>query len=137
VSLDGPPPYFQFPGTARAALEFYRSVFGGTVQISTFEEFGRTDGEPSAVAHGMLTGDVPVFAADAGAGESTFAATGLLLSLLGAAPPSVLRRWFDALAVGGDVLDPLQVRPWGDSDGQVRDAFGVTWLIGFEASAQD
>lgn len=47
----------------------------------------------------------------------------------------MLRHWFDALAEGGTVVDALQQRPWGDWDGTVRDAFGVTWLIGFEASA--
>ena len=29
-------------------------------------------------------------------------------------------------------MDPLQVRPWGDSDGQVVDRFGVHWLIGLQ-----
>ena len=29
--------------------------------------------------------------------------------------------------------DPLQKRPCGDDDGQVRDRFGLTWLIGFGA----
>ncbi len=47
----------------------------------------------------------------------------------------MLRGWFDDLASDGAVIDPLQERPWGDWDGTVRDAFGVTWLIGFEAGA--
>jgi PhnB protein len=28
----------------------------------------------------------------------------------------------------------LQVRPWGASDGQVIDRYGLHWLIGFEDS---
>ena len=40
----------------------------------------------------------------------------------------------DAVA-HGQLTGGLQQRPWGDWDGTVRDAFGVTWLIGFEASA--
>jgi PhnB protein len=130
-------PYFAFPGTAADALELYRSVFGGEVTTHSFADFGRTDGPAGAIAHGMLVGPVPLFAADAAVGEESFAATGLLMSLLGAAGPTTLRAWFDALADGGTVLDPLQVRPWGDSDGQVRDRFGVTWLLGFEAAATD
>lgn len=137
MSLDGPTPYFLLPGTARAALEFYQGVFGGEVRVNTFADLGRTDGDPASVAHGMLVGDVGLFAADMGTGETPFAASGLLLSLLGAAPPNMLRRWFADLSVGGTVLDPLQERPWGDSDGQVRDAYGVTWLLGYEASAAD
>jgi PhnB protein len=30
------------------------------------------------------------------------------------------------------VVDDLQRRPWGASDGQVRDRYGVRWLIGYE-----
>jgi PhnB protein len=130
-----PSPYFQFPGTARAALEFYQGVFGGELQSWSFEQMSRPDGPSDAVAHGMLTGEVSLFAADAGDGEATFQASGLLFSLLGVSTPDVLRGWFDALADGGTVVDALQERPWGDWDGQVRDRFGVTWLIGFEASA--
>jgi PhnB protein len=135
MSVHGPSPYFQFDGTARQALERWRGVFGGEVRIATFADFSRTDGPADAVAHGQLHGEIEVFAADAAAGETPFAATGVLFSLLGAAEPDVLRGWFDALAVDGTVVDPLQERPWGDWDGIVRDAFGVTWLVGFEAAA--
>ena len=29
--------YLNFPGTAREAMEFYKSIFGGTLTISTFK----------------------------------------------------------------------------------------------------
>lgn len=128
-------PYLTMAGTARNALELWQSVFGGQVSTYSFAEMGRDDGPADAIAHGMLTGPVSLFSADAAEGESAFEANGLLFSLLGAAEPDVLRGWFNGLSVGGEVLDPLQKRPWGDWDGQVRDAFGVAWLIGFEASA--
>ncbi len=135
MNVHGPSPYFQFDGTARQALERWQRVFGGEVRIATFADFSRTDGPADAVAHGQLHGDLQLFAADAASGETSFRATGVLFSLLGAAEPDVLRRWFDDLASDGTVVDPLQQRPWGDWDGTVRDAFGVTWLIGFEAPA--
>ncbi|MFJ4222430.1 VOC family protein [Curtobacterium luteum] len=131
----GPSPYFQFPGTARAALERWSEVFGGQVRIATYRDLSRIDGPPDAVAHGQLAGDLELFAADTAEGEESFSSSGLLFSLLGAADPETLTRWFEALSVDGTVLDPLQRRPWGDWDGQVRDAFGVTWLIGYKASA--
>jgi len=46
-----------------------------------------------------------------------------------------LSGWFARLAEGGRVIDNLQVRPWGASDGQVIDRFGVRWLIGFEGDS--
>jgi PhnB protein len=56
----------------------------------------------------------------------------MVLSLLGTAGPSTLRTWFARLAEGGRIVDDLQERPWGASDGHVVDRFGVPWLIGFE-----
>ena len=55
-----------------------------------------------------------------------------IAALLGTAEPEVLHRWFDALADGGTVVDPLGPKPWGASDGQVIDRFGLHWLIGYE-----
>ena len=55
-----------------------------------------------------------------------------MFALLGAADPATLSRWFGSLAEGGRVVDDLQKRTWGASDGQVIDRFGVHWLIGFE-----
>jgi PhnB protein len=131
--MTAPTPYLHFPGTARGALTFYGDVFGCTVQLHTFEEFSRTDGPADAIAHGYLTdGPVELFAADAAGDEPSFQAQGLMLSLLGAAAPSVLRTWFSGLSEGGRIVDDLQTRPWGASDGQVIDRFGVHWLIGFE-----
>ena len=125
-------PYLSFAGTARAALTFYRDVFGGELVLTSYGDFGRDDGPPDAIAHGMLRGPEELFACDAAPGEATLELRGILFSLLGTEEPAVLERWFAALADGGQVDDPLQRRPWGDHDGKVRDRFGVTWLIGYE-----
>lgn len=131
--MTGPTPYLLLPGTSRQALTFYGAVFGCGVQLHSFAEFGRTDGPADAIAHGYLTdGPVGLFAADVSGDESPLRCEGLMLSLLGAAAPTTLRRWFASLSDGGRVVDELQARPWGASDGQVIDRHGVHWLIGFE-----
>ena len=39
--------------------------------------------------------------------------------------------WFDrAVAAGCTVVMPLKVEFWGDTYGQLRDPYGVTWAIG-------
>jgi PhnB protein len=136
--MTAPTPYLHFRGTARDALTFYGEVFGCAVQLHTFEEFGRTDGPAEAIAHGYLAqGPIELFAADVADGEPAFHSEGLMLSLLGAAAPSVLRTWFSGLAECGRIVDDLRARPWGASDGQVIDRFGVHWLIGFEGDEDD
>jgi PhnB protein len=128
-----PTPYLHLPGTAREALTFYADVFGGSVELHTFGEFDRADGPPDAVAHGYLRdGPVLLFASDVIGEELPVRCEGLMLALLGAAEPSALRVWFAKLSVGGRVVDDLQERAWGASDGQVVDRFGLHWLIGFE-----
>lgn len=134
--MANPELYVLFPGCAREALTRYAEVFGGEVWLNTYGEFGRTDGPADAVAHGGVTGPVTISGADAGEGEEPVRMEGLMLSLLGVEEPATLHRWFDGLAGGGEVLDPLQTRPWGDTDGQVRDRFGLRWLIGYQGPVQ-
>lgn len=125
-------PYLYFPGTARAALTTYHDVFGGDLTLHTYADFGRTDGPADAIAHGVLTGPVHLYGSDVAGDQRPVALDGLQLALLGAAPPGVLRTWFDRLADGGRVVDPLAVRPWGATDGQLVDRFGIPWLVGYE-----
>ncbi len=132
MAAAAPRPYIAFPGTARQALTFYHELFGGELRLFSYAEFNRDDGPPEAIAHGELTGVISVGGSDAGEGEASVKIEGLLLSLLGTAEPATLHRWFDALAEGGRVVDPLTEKPWGASDGQVLDRFGLTWLIGYE-----
>jgi PhnB protein len=134
TSSTPPAPYLHFPGTAREALAFYARVFGGSVQLHSFADFNRTDGPGEAVAHGYLTdGPVELFAADVAGDQPPLRCEGLMLSLLGTADAATLKDWFSRLSEGGRVVDDLQVRPWGGSDGQIVDRFGLHWLIGFEA----
>ncbi len=130
--MTGLVPYLHFDGFAREALGLYRDVFGGELELHSFADFGRTDGPGDAIAHGILSGAVNLFAADAGPNDSALRLEGILFSLLGTADPATLESWFAALSDGGAIIDPLQERPWGAHDGQVTDRFGVTWLIGYE-----
>ncbi|MDR7234096.1 VOC family protein [Agrococcus sp. BE272] len=127
--------YIWFPGTAREALQHYQQVFGGELVLHTLADMGRTDGPPEAIGHGMLSGPVSLFGTDAVGDDEPVSVRGMSVALLGTADPATLTRWFDALAEGGTVLDALQERPWGASDGQVVDRFGIRWLIGFEPEA--
>ena len=132
-AMTDPTPYVYFPGTAREALTFYGDVFECSVRLHTFEEFGRTDGPAMAIAHGFLIGGrVSLFGCDVAGDERALRCEGLMLSLLGSESPTTLRKWFSKLSEGGQILDDLQSRPWGASDGRVIDRYGLQWLVGFE-----
>ncbi|MFG6503313.1 VOC family protein [Microbacterium sp. P05] len=130
--MTGLVPYLKFAHRAREALSSYRDVFGGELDLHTYSDFGRSDGPPDAIAHGMLHGLVSLAGADATADEAALHLRGISFSLLGTADPATLEGWFAELSKGGTDIDPLQGRPWGAHDGEVTDRFGVRWLIGYE-----
>ncbi len=50
-------PYLTFDGNARQAMEYYKEVFGGELNLHTFGEIGGSAGEEFAdkIMHAMLT----------------------------------------------------------------------------------
>ena len=48
-------PYISFDGNARQAMAFYEGVFGGTLTLNTFGEYGAPDApEADKIMHGQL-----------------------------------------------------------------------------------
>ena len=125
-------PYLSFRNNTRTAMEFYRSVFGGELSISTFKEFqASTDpSEDDLVMHSQLEGEhgVVFMASDTPGRMEYKPGTNFSMSLSGDDEP-VLRGWFDKLADGGTVTMPLEKAPWGDTFGMCIDRFGVNWLV--------
>ena len=51
-------PYISFDGNAREAMEFYKRVFGGTLTLNTFGEYGEPDApDADKIMHGNLETD--------------------------------------------------------------------------------
>jgi PhnB protein len=60
--------------------------------------------------------------------------SGVSISLSGD-DDAALRGYWDKLTDGGDVLQPLEVAPWGDAFGMLVDRFGVSWLVNIAGAA--
>jgi PhnB protein len=131
--------YLNFRGNAREAMTFYRSVLGGTLNLSTFKDFGMPvgEGEEDLVMHSQIDGDAgPILmGSDVPShmgyttGENTFSVS------LSGDDEETLTRWFTALGEGGTVSQPLEKAPWGDSFGMLQDRFGVSWLVNISGAA--
>jgi PhnB protein len=124
-------PYVTFPGTAREAMEFYKDVFGGTLAVSTFGEFGNDDPAlADKVMHAMLETDrgFTLMASDPPPGSEPIAGTSIAVSLSGD-DADELRRYWERLSDGGTVTLPLEKQMWGDEFGMCMDRFGVPWLV--------
>ncbi len=124
-------PYLTFRDGTRAAMEFYRSVFGGELSVSTFGEvprMGLAESEQDKVLHSMLEvgPDMTLMAADVPSGMELSPNGTLTLS---GDDEARLRGWWDALSAEGTVGVPLEQAPWGDWFGACTDRFGVPWMV--------
>ncbi len=124
-------PYISFTDNARQALEFYQGVFGGTLTLSTFGEFGAPDSpEADKIMHGMLETDTgyTLMGADTPPGMEHQPGTNVAVSLSGDDADG-LRGYWAKLSAGGTVSVPLEKQMWGDEFGMCVDQFGVGWMV--------
>ncbi|MCW2525874.1 MAG: 3-demethylubiquinone-9 3-methyltransferase [Pseudonocardiales bacterium] len=126
-------PYLNFRDSARQAIEFYQSVFGGELTISTFAEMPgdqQEPGEQDKVMHSMLTTDagLTLMAADTPNRMEITAGSNFSVSLSGE-DEGELRGYWEKLSEGATVVMPLTQAPWGDTFGMLADKFGVSWLV--------
>lgn len=133
-------PYLGFRDTARQAMEFYSTVFGGELTVSTFGDFQASDdpAEKDKVMHSQLEtpGGLVLMAADTPDRMPYTPGDNFSVSLSGdSGSDAELRGYWEKLADGGKVLEPLAVAPWGDAFGMVTDRFGTTWLVNIAGDA--
>ena len=125
-------PYLNFDENAREAMEFYHSVFGGTLEMHTFGEFGMTPEGAAAdgVMHASLTTDLgfTLMGSDTPPEYREGQSSNGHISLSGDEADTI-RGYWDKLAEGGHIDVPMEKAPWGDEFGQVKDKFGVNWSI--------
>ena len=133
-------PYLNFDGNTREALEFYRDVFGGELNVMAFGDMGMTEHEGNpipadGVMHGQLTTaeGFTLMASDNVPGMSEGQTPNGHISLSGD-ESGLLHGYFDRLAEGGTVDVPLEKAPWGDSFGMFTDKYGVEWMVNIAAS---
>jgi PhnB protein len=123
-------PYLNFNGNARQAMEFYKGVFGGTLNLNTFADYGGQGADAGRIMHGMLETDAgyTIMAADVTSEMEYHAPAGFSVSLSGD-DADALRGYFAKLSAGGTVTMPLDKQVWGDEFGMCVDQFGISWLV--------
>ena len=126
-------PHLNFRGDARAALEFYHSVFGGQLVIITNADAhsAETPDESGEVKFGQVVGeqgfqlmayDVPrSLPYDQGERAS-------FVSVRGDSADEVVELW-QKLVVGSTVLEELAPSFFSPAYGMVKDRFGVVWVL--------
>jgi PhnB protein len=132
-------PYLGFRDSAREAMEFYHSVFGGDLTVNTFAEFhaSQDPSEDDKVMHSELkTADgLSLMASDTPDRMEYKPGTNYSVSLSGDDEAELTGYW-NKLSEGGSVSMPLEKAIWGDSFGMCTDRFGVHWLVNIAHSKE-
>jgi PhnB protein len=131
-------PYLSFKDNARHAMEFYKSVFGGNLDLRTFGEFhaSQDPSEDDKIMHAVLTTDngITFMAADTPNHMEYHPGASIRLSLSGD-NEAELKGYFDKLCAGGVVTMPLEKAQWGDTFGMCTDQYGVNWMVNISGGA--
>ncbi|WP_395350248.1 VOC family protein [Variovorax sp. UC122_21] len=132
--------YLSFEGRCDEAIAFYGKALGAeVVQLMRYSDApadmppdadgcaGAMPG-PDKVMHAVLRiGETELMASDGRcSGQAEF--KGIMLAI--SAPTEAdARKWFDALADGGQVMQPLIPTFFSPGFGMVGDRFGVGWMV--------
>ena len=132
-------PYLIFNGNAEEAFTFYKSVFGGNLNITRFKDMPGTETMPeedqNKIAHVFLAiagNDQILMASDAGTGhEATMSKNGNYYLSLTPQSAEEAKSVFDKLSDGGTIIMPLGETDWAELFAMFTDKFGIQWMINY------
>ena len=129
-------PYINFKDNARQAMEFYHSIFGGKLNMSTFKEYqaSQDPSEDNKIMHAELQSDngIVFMASDTPKQMEYRPGMNVSLSLTGD-NEAQLMSYFEKLSMGGMVTMRLEKAPWGDKFGMCTDKYGINWMVNITA----
>jgi len=125
-------PYLNFGGNCQEAMEFYKSVFGGKLEMTNYLDGGmsRSADDEKLIMHAMLQADngITFMASDGRSTQEAESEPMIQLSLSGDNTDE-LTGYFNKLSEDGVIREPLVQAPWGDTFGMLTDKFGINWMV--------
>lgn len=126
-------PHLNFRGEARAALEFYQSVFGGHLMTFTNEDAGSTEipEEAEQLTFGQVAAEngFRIMAYDVPASKTYDQGDkSLFVSVRGDSADEIKELW-NKLIVGSSVIEDLGPAIFSPAYGMAKDRFGVVWVL--------
>ena len=125
--------HLNFRGDARAALEFYQSVFGGDLAIVTYQDAHNVQ-DPSE-ADQVMWGQVAaangfrVMANDEPSPPPCNPREIPCFDSVRGDPADEITRYWEKLSEGATIVQPLAPSGWTPLYGMLKDRFGVTWVL--------
>ncbi|WP_219516968.1 VOC family protein [Nonomuraea ceibae] len=122
-------PCLAFNGNARQAMEFYRDVLGGELEMGTYADFGSSDAPADRIMHATLRTPDGYTLMGWDVRDGMLHTPGNSVAVFLGGDDAVLRDRFERLSAGGTVTLPLDKQLWGDEAGSLVDRFGITWMV--------
>ncbi len=128
-------PYLNFAGNCKQAMEFYNEIFGGKLELSTFEDSHAPcpdDWKEKIIHASLLCESMSFMASDSMPHGTVVFGDSVHLSIAGN-DLETISAYFEKLSVGGKVDMPLAKQFWGDTFGMLTDKFGIHWMVNISA----
>lgn len=129
--------YITFDGQAEEALYFYKEIFNG--KIENMIRYGEGKGDIPSVQLDENTknrienarldfGNNCFNVSDILPGEKFIVGNNIHLDIVFFDDKNI-KGFFDKLAVGGEIIEPLGAKPFSPNYGNLTDKFGINWSI--------
>jgi len=131
-------PYLMYAGNCEEALNFYKSILGGNLEIRSRYDNPNMNvpaDYKNKVLHARLGigGGFTLFGSDNFPGKPTHKTSGdVSLSLIFTGDLERAKTAYEKLAEGGKAGLPFAKQFWGDWHGNLVDKYGFNWNINFE-----
>ena len=132
-------PYLNFAGNTEQAFNFYKSVFGGELNIMRFGDSPEGDKVPPTVKDKIMHASLPIGKGNVLMATDACEEMGFNLKqgnnyYICISPESKEEadKLFNGLAEGGKVNMPLQDMFWGAYYGDLTDKFGIQWMVNYQ-----
>ena len=133
-------PYLFFGGNCSEAMHTYERIIGGKLEVMTYRDAPEgsncAEQQLDAVMHSrlILPDGSHIFASDDMSGTPYGGMNGFAVAIA-YRKASEVKRVFEALAEGGQVMMPLEKVFWTEAFGMLVDRYGTSWMVSTEGDS--
>jgi PhnB protein len=128
-------PYLTFSGNCKEAMTFYKECLGGEVTFQTVGDIPAEgecpEGMPGQVMHAMLRNTEMILLGTDMIGKDGFIKGNNISISVNCSSEEEINTFFNNLASGGRIVEPLANKFWGATFGCLLDKYGVNWMFNY------
>lgn len=129
-------PYLHFDGNCRDAMGFYKSLFGGELNLMPISESPQKQDFANELQNeimhsSLVNGDFMIMASDMCGMGKLIQGNSVQLNL-NCSSSEEIKDLYEKLSDGGKILNELREEFWGSTFAMVIDRFGVRWMLSYD-----